>query len=42
MVILNWFGKAIGLEPDLYFADEAKESRGGGIISVIILTTDFK
>lgn len=33
MIVLNWFGKAMGLHPDMFFADNAKESTGCGIIS---------
>ena len=33
MIVINWFGKAMGLHPDMYFADNAKQSKGGGIIA---------
>lgn len=34
MAILNWMGNAIGLDKDMLFAENAHESKGGGIISV--------
>ncbi|KAI6225736.1 Aromatic-L-amino-acid decarboxylase-like protein [Aphelenchoides besseyi] len=34
MVVINWFGRAIGLPADFYFAEDPTMSKGGGIISM--------